>query len=592
MTTFFGPINVSASHVYHSALELSPLSSIVRKLYYHQRLTPFPRVATGIPDSWDPSIAVSGVDYSRESSITWSPCGRFVATQTKEVVETRDALTFELTSTLQPAQPTSRLKGALVYSPGGRFLACASNATIIVWDIQTGGVAKEIQHNEAIVNSMVWSLDGRLIGTIGWGQEGIGGLAVQYDVASGTALPPIVLRSQDNPHLWAHDKSFRIMTTVRDGEARTINVFDVGSALTKVESFPVQLVGRDSEIKSFSPATYRTSVWVYKKLSSLLILDIRTSKRLLDKGGAFTSHCFSPDGSLFAASSGGSVHIWKYDTGHYTPWGEFPSPSGSRSRFLFSPTAPSILGRFPDILKLWRLGGLSIAPTTHIRQLGSFSHSGTYMATAHRGGCTVTIANLLSQTPPQFVDTGVEIFGLGLTCNVLLVMGLEMVVAWLVKEEGLVNGVLRNRRADLGDSIWTVPTSLFRVWDPIFSVEGEYGVIKSDGGPHAYNTRTGEVLEPTPAHSIGPWYSLADVTRARHHPYDRSGHDTPQKDDWGSSRIALKEGWVKSREGKHLMWLPVEWRVMERYGVRWFSDIATMRFLSPQGEPVIAIKLY
>ena len=41
---FFEFIDVSATHVYHSALELSPLSSVVRKLYYHRRPTPFPRV--------------------------------------------------------------------------------------------------------------------------------------------------------------------------------------------------------------------------------------------------------------------------------------------------------------------------------------------------------------------------------------------------------------------------------------------------------------------------------------------------------------------------------------------------------------------
>jgi hypothetical protein len=49
VTKFFEPINVSATHIYHSALELSPLSSIVRRLYYHQRHTPFPRVA-----GWNP----------------------------------------------------------------------------------------------------------------------------------------------------------------------------------------------------------------------------------------------------------------------------------------------------------------------------------------------------------------------------------------------------------------------------------------------------------------------------------------------------------------------------------------------------------
>jgi hypothetical protein len=62
VTKFFEVIKVSAAHIYHSALELCPTSSIIRKLYYHRRTTRMPKVAIGTPDSWDPTIAVSGKD--------------------------------------------------------------------------------------------------------------------------------------------------------------------------------------------------------------------------------------------------------------------------------------------------------------------------------------------------------------------------------------------------------------------------------------------------------------------------------------------------------------------------------------------------
>ena len=42
---------------------------------------------------------------------------------------------------------------------------------------------------------------------------------------------------------------------------------------------------------------------------------------------------------------------------------------------------------------------------------------------------------------------------MGLTGNVLLVVGSEIVVAWLLTKEGIVNGVSGNRRAGRGDSI-------------------------------------------------------------------------------------------------------------------------------------------
>jgi len=75
--------------------------------------------------------------------VTWSPCGQFIAVQTKEVVEIHDGLTFELISTLQPAKPTFQLMGIAAYSPDGHFLACVSNTAIIIWDIQTGGWPKK-----------------------------------------------------------------------------------------------------------------------------------------------------------------------------------------------------------------------------------------------------------------------------------------------------------------------------------------------------------------------------------------------------------------------------------------------------------------
>ena len=98
VTKFFEPIKVSATHVYHSALGLSPFSSIIRRLYYHQRDGSSPRVVVGIQDSWDPSLAVSCKHDVRPC--TWSPCGRFIAAGNGEDVEIRDPLSFELLSTL------------------------------------------------------------------------------------------------------------------------------------------------------------------------------------------------------------------------------------------------------------------------------------------------------------------------------------------------------------------------------------------------------------------------------------------------------------------------------------------------------------
>ncbi|KAF9641927.1 hypothetical protein BDM02DRAFT_3067365, partial [Thelephora ganbajun] len=54
-TGFFEVIDESAAHIYHSALPVSPQTSMVRKLY-ERHANPLTRIVHGLPDSWDPAI--------------------------------------------------------------------------------------------------------------------------------------------------------------------------------------------------------------------------------------------------------------------------------------------------------------------------------------------------------------------------------------------------------------------------------------------------------------------------------------------------------------------------------------------------------
>ena len=166
-------------------------------------------------------------------------------------------------------------------------------------------------------------------------------------------------------------------------------------------------------------------------------------------------------------------------------------------------------------------------------------------------------------------------------------MGSGVVVAWLLTEEGLVNGVFGDRVAGPGDSIWTVPASLLAT----FSVKDETVAIKSGGALHVYNTRTGKkTLErATAALDSGKYRYLGDVPNARTHLDDGSTGDTPPRDDWNPIRNMTK-GWVKDRGGRHLLWLPVEWRVYDR--MEWFSGIKVVLLSNSFSEVFTVIKLY
>ena len=77
VTGFFDVISLSAPHIYHSALFLSPKTSIVQKLYGLQ-VNPLARVVYEAPTSWDQSFATKYF-HSGINTAAWSPCGKLIA---------------------------------------------------------------------------------------------------------------------------------------------------------------------------------------------------------------------------------------------------------------------------------------------------------------------------------------------------------------------------------------------------------------------------------------------------------------------------------------------------------------------------------
>jgi len=586
VTKFFEVIKVSAIHIYHSALELCPMSSITRKLYYHRRVTRLPKIVTGTLDSWTQTIAISGKD-SYNGSCTWSPCGRFVAARMGNAVEVRNQLTAELITTLHPAETVPNLVGPLAYSPDGRSIACASKTAIIIWDIQTGGMVNEIGCSANNI-CLVWSLDGRKICAINWEVSPRDFNVDTYDT-SGTMLSSSTLSTQVIPHLWTDGESFWVMAEEWfEHVGHTINVFKVGSTLTKIRSFAFPLAD-GAKIKSFSPTAHRISILGG---NGLRILDMQSLECLLHEPQRFFSHCFSSDGNRFAAHDQFTIYIWEYDSGRYVLLEKFQYPVHFIVSLLrFSPTPSSLLGCIHGLLQVWRLHEPPTSSGTHRRQHVGISRSWTHIATAHDLENTITITDLLGQNPPQFIDTDVEIEGLVITGNVLLVAGSGQLIAWLLAEDGVVGGVIGDKRVDRGDSIWAVskPSSTRGTWW-FFRVEGQVGSIALPGGAdYTYHTETGDVLDATP--------TLLDF---RHVPYTlrslyngRNYHsfhnlrqcDIPSGDSWKTSEATLREGWVKDSEGRHRFWVPAEWRAGWNLE-DWRHDVTT-QFSYLGGRPVV-----
>ena len=127
VTEFFEIISRSGTHIYHSAIQLAPRSSIVRKLYNEHIHSPMLKIVTGVPDLWDSctaSVVVTGV----ATCAVWSPCGRLIAVLLEHSgshrIEVRDSNTLEVVSILQPPTGVHRaFSGRLAFSPDERLLA-------------------------------------------------------------------------------------------------------------------------------------------------------------------------------------------------------------------------------------------------------------------------------------------------------------------------------------------------------------------------------------------------------------------------------------------------------------------------------------
>jgi len=556
----------------------------------------------GVPDLWDDvSASVSTMNSHYLYSI-WSPCGHFIATATDEAVEIRGGLALNLLFTLPTPKIETNFLDKLAYSPDGHCLAYCSCTVTIIWDTQTGGVVGGFYCEVTACGlQLVWSLDSGMIGIVSQVSSGAFTIHI-YEVISGTMRSFEIVWSIDEGYLLAHDESFQFTTTTRDNMGLTIDVYEVGFTLTKVERYHVQfgpyLRPFYPVAEAFSPATYRICTLASNgqdgHQDELLVLDIRNSEVLLREPVVSRRITFSPDGNFLAAVTGDHLLIWRYTSGHYNWWRKLQQTS----RFVkFSPTSSSILVYDDNLLHVLHLDYFPPTPTiasgatTHNESLDAYPSHGAYIATAHHKECTITITNLQSQnpSPSQFIDTGLEISKMILTGNVLLVKGSDTVVAWLLTEEGVVDGTLGQRRVDCSNRIWDVPSRTLNLphYDLWFSFQDEFAGIEWAGDPiHVYHTKTGEILNLDGIHP-GTW-RCKDPDWDHYH-YDSYKHCEPPECHWPVSKSTSKEGWVKDPEGKHRLWLHPRWK-SELYEVEWLGQVTTLKFKSRWPSEFIVVK--
>ena len=384
VTEFFDIIRQSGPHIYHSALLLTPQSSVVRKLYSDQIRSPVLKIVNGIPASWDSCTASAGAER-RVLHAVWSPCGRFIAASFQGVIQIHDSNTLERLSVFNPPlQRDLPFFEFLAFSPDGRllasvrsvsfwlviFLVSASTLTfaprgkdgyISVWDVQTGVAIINIHSNQS--GKPVFSGNCRTFTLLG--DNGTFGT---YDAVNGTYFCkgelPASTGFLPGAH-WAYEESFRFSTSSESDGKLTVNIQELRPTSPPpfhvVQSFTVP--PHDGQI-SFSHVSFHAS---FTTTTGVVILNLRDSRTLLQAGATNSSYTppghFSPDGCFFACKTQeGEICIWKNSSANYVPWNTL-RPRLPFEGFSFSPTTSTILAWGLDGVQLLEPGNHPAVPS-------------------------------------------------------------------------------------------------------------------------------------------------------------------------------------------------------------------------------------
>jgi len=150
----FDTIHDSPSHIYHSALPLSPSSSWLHKCY-SANLSPRVKVVKGLPTEWGMCSHTISLD-NIPLAFSYQKNAVAVGFQHKDII-TFNAITGSYTAVF--SGHTSSVT-SLVFSSDGISLVSGSNDTTVkLWDVQTGGVIKTFSGHTHWVLSVSISAD-------------------------------------------------------------------------------------------------------------------------------------------------------------------------------------------------------------------------------------------------------------------------------------------------------------------------------------------------------------------------------------------------------------------------------------------------
>ena len=581
---------------------VAPKNSIIRELY-ESHAYPFTRVVRGIPTSWDASTtAITRPSWFE--LVVWSPCDKFIAITLhgSRSVDVLDSATLQQLQTLEFPQDISTDDRALIFSPDSRVLTCFSDDCAglsqklfaVSWDLQTGGVTNIISwwgaaRDNTGTPSVTYSADGKMVGVY-YRRPGSKGSYISIcDVASGVLTHSHWLNNIEplSNQIWTHGEYLQFATANTTTIAIWEAGFAPGAAPTEVETLPAPdgFEGNSLGGPQFHPALYRLA---FVSQGRILVWDSRNSRYLLECTNAEFDPpmSFSSDGRFFACSTTGSdVHLWKESPAGYTLHGILTS-SAKHPDPLLSGNGESIVVSSGCTIRLWHTKSFSTPPssilTKGVQRTGrfilEFSPDEMFAVVTMREDNRATILNLRSGVQQLTIDANMEIYGLGVIGNTVVVIGHRKVTTWDLPAGYYVPGV----RVGPEDSSRTIELNDPSHYPPFcasISPDSGYIALSDAVSLYIYRGSTGELLWKESTWGEVPWFSpdgrdvwrvgfrgrvevwgVSDGRKVSQPPVDTE--QPPEGFPWRSSlgyRVT-NDWWIIDPDGKRLMLLPPPWQ--------------------------------
>ena len=374
----FDTIQNSPSHIYHSALPLSPPSSWLDKQYV-AKASPMVKIVKGLLGGWGVCSRMALLDSFAQ---TLSHHNNSIAVGSGS----RDIIIFNAITGSQSGILSGHTRAVIcvAFSPDGTSLVSGSwDKTIKLWDVQTGGVVKTFFGHQESVCSVSISADSATIASGSYDKflclwnvqtgECYHTIQQQESVHHAIFSPtdPQYLISVSDKKVWHWDKNGRQIRSPFDGSyaafssdgtqfvscfEKTVTVHNSSSGAIVTE---FQVVGEAFRC-CFSPDNGLVAIAVDKTVHCW---DITTSKpHLVETFIAhiqwITSLVFSSSTTLISASEGKSVGFWQVGAQSMDPvmagLRPAPLPSASiKSVILQSKEGIAITYYLDGVIKTW-----------------------------------------------------------------------------------------------------------------------------------------------------------------------------------------------------------------------------------------------